>query len=267
MELTIGEVAARTGVTERTLRYYEELGWLAPDRDPGGRRRYDRATLDRLYRVRLLRQLGTPVADVSPDSVDLLGLTRRHLADLDARAGEIARQRERVRAVEDRLLAGSPPSDEALLDLLCGLPGDETTVTRRVTLLVYRHLAAAQAWLVGVFGLAAGPVIRDGERVIHAEVFAGDGVIWMHREAPEHRLVPPSATGGMCTASIAVHVDDVDAHHVRSAAAGAEITYPPVDQPYGYREYSAHDLEGHLWTFQTPLTPSDPDLSDLQEAR
>lgn len=35
----IGDVARRTGLTERTLRYYEELGLLAPVRDAGGRRR------------------------------------------------------------------------------------------------------------------------------------------------------------------------------------------------------------------------------------
>jgi len=261
MELTIGEVAARTGVTERTLRYYEELGLLAPTRDQGGRRRYDNATLDRLYRVRLLRELGTPVAAVDPDATDLLALTGRHLTELDARAAELARQRERVRAVEDRLLSGSPPGDQALLDMLSGLAGDEATPTRRITLLVYRDLAAAQTWLVEVFGLAAGPVSYDGDRVVHAEVFVGDGVIWMHREAPEHNMVSPLTTGGLRTASVAVHVDDVDAHHARVVAAGAEITGGPVDQPYGYREYSALDLEGHLWSFQTPLT-----VPDLQEA-
>ena len=36
---TIGEVARRAGVTERTLRYYEELGLLTPERDSGDRRR------------------------------------------------------------------------------------------------------------------------------------------------------------------------------------------------------------------------------------
>lgn len=253
MELTIGEVATRTGVTERTLRYYEELGLLAPARDSGGRRRYDGATLDRLYRVRLLRELGTPVADVDPHAGDLLALTRRHLAELDARAAALARQRERVRAVEDRLVGGSPPSDQALLDLLSGLAGDDVTPTRRITLLVYRDLAGAHAWLVDVFGLAAGPLSYDGGRVVHAEVFAGDGVIWMHREAPEHKMVSPLATGGLRTASLAVQVDDVDAHHARVAATGADVTGEPVDQPYGFREYSALDLEGHLWSFQTPL--------------
>jgi len=37
------------------------------------------------------------------------------------------------------------------------------------------------------------------------------------------------------------------------ASAGAEIAYPPINQPYGYREYSARDLEGHFWSFQQPL--------------
>jgi MerR family transcriptional regulator, thiopeptide resistance regulator len=259
MHLSIGDVARRTGVTERTLRYYEELGLLAPERDAGGRRRYDAATLDRLYRVRLLRELGTPVADVDPDADDLLALTRRHLTDLDDRLAHLARTRERVCAVEDRLLGGRPPSDEALLDLLAGLPGDEQAPTRRITLLVYRDLAAAHAWLVDVLGFAAGAVHRDeedGGRVVHAEVHVGDGVVWLHREAPEHGMLSPLATDGV-TASLAVQVDDVDAHHRRTSAAGAEITYEPVDQPYGFREYSLHDPEGHLWSFQQPLTETE----------
>lgn len=38
------------------------------------------------------------------------------------------------------------------------------------------------------------------------------------------------------------------ANSVESAAFG-----PPVDQPYGVREYGARDLEGHLWFFHGPL--------------
>ncbi|MGH3447845.1 MAG: MerR family transcriptional regulator [Nocardioidaceae bacterium] len=252
----IGDVARRAGVTERTLRYYEELGLLSPARDTGGRRRYDSGSLDRLYRVRLLRELGTPVADVDPDAVDLHALTRRHLADLDARLSDLARLRERVRAVEERLLDGTPPSDEALLDLLSGLKAEEPALTRRVTLLVYRDIAAGHSYLVDVLGLAPGPITYDGDRAVHAEVHAGDGVVWLHREAPEHRMVSPLATGTV-TASLAVLVDDVDAHHARVAATGAVVDYEPTDMPYGVREYSMRDPEGHLWSFQTPLTEFD----------
>jgi hypothetical protein len=47
-------------------------------------------------------------------------------------------------------------------------------------------------------------------------------------------------------------VDDVDAHYQHALAEGAVTKGPPVDQPYGYREYSALDLEG-LWLFMKPL--------------
>jgi len=252
----IGDVARRTGVTERTLRYYEELGLLAPARDGGGRRQYDGATLDRLYRIRLLRELGTSVADLNLDADDLPGLTRRHLVDLDARLADLARARERVRAVEVRLLEGDRPSDEALLDLLSGLPADEPALRRRISLLVYRDIAAGHAYLVDVLGLAPGPISFDGDRAVHGEVHAGDGEVWLHREAPEHRMVSPLATGTV-TASLAVLVDDVDAHHDRVAATGAAIDCAPTDMPYGMREYSVRDPEGHLWSFQTPLTELD----------
>ena len=90
MEQTIGEVARRAGVTERTLRYYEELGLLMPRRDSGGRRRYDVEHVDRLYRIRLMRALGTPLAEVDPDDTDLLAPTTGHLAELDRQLGALA---------------------------------------------------------------------------------------------------------------------------------------------------------------------------------
>ncbi|OZF39518.1 MerR family transcriptional regulator [Rhodococcus sp. 14-2483-1-2] len=248
----IGDVARRTGVTERTLRYYEELGLLAPDRDRGGRRRYDGGDIDRLYRIRLLRELGTPLADVDPDVADFQHLTRQHLADLDRRMADLARVRERVRAVEDRLLHGALLGDDALLDLLSCLSTEEPAVTGRTTLLVYRDIAAAHSYLVDVLGLAPGPIEYDGDRAVHGEVHAGDGVVWLHREAPEHRMVSP-LTNGMVTASLAVLIDDVDAHHARVAATGAAIDYAPADMPYGVREYGVRDPEGHLWSFQTPI--------------
>jgi uncharacterized glyoxalase superfamily protein PhnB len=240
-------------MTQRTLRYYEDLGLLQPARTGGGRRSYDAGTLDRLYRIRLQRSLGTPVAEVAPEETDLLAMARRHLADLDERLAQMARERERVRAVEARLLQGSAPSDAELLDLLAGL-GDEPVAVRRLTLLVYRDLEAMQRWLVEVFGFAAGPLHRNpsGSKVVHAEVYAGDGVIWMHQESPHHRLASP-ATSGSASHCMAVDVDDVEGHYARTKATGAEIVHEPADMPYGVREYSVRDPEGGLWSFMQPL--------------
>ena len=65
-------------------------------------------------------------------------------------------------------------------------------------------------------------------------------------------MVSPLTTGAV-TASLAILVDDVDAHHARVAATGAAIDYPPTDMAYGVREYSVRDPEGHLWSFQTAI--------------
>ena len=56
--LRIGEMAERTGVSDRTLRYYEELGLLAPaGHSPGGSRRYSEHEVARVLRIRELQQL------------------------------------------------------------------------------------------------------------------------------------------------------------------------------------------------------------------
>lgn len=255
MDLTIGEASELCGVTERTLRYYEEMGLLTPPRDGGGRRRYDNEQIERLYRIRLLRELGTPVADLDPDACDLQQLTDRHLDVLDEQLASLSRLRERVRVIQQRLHRDGAPDDQELLEVLTGLPDREATLTRRLTLLVYADIAAAQRHLVTVFGFAPGELTRDGEgTVVHGEVYAGDGVIWMHRESEDHRLVSPARLGA-ATHCMAVHVGDLDAHFARVRQAGADVVYEPTAMPYGVREYGVRDSEDGLWSFMEPLEP------------
>jgi uncharacterized glyoxalase superfamily protein PhnB len=129
----------------------------------------------------------------------------------------------------------------------------ETTVQRRISILVYRDLEAAYEYLERVFGLGPGQLTRDGDgHVVHGELQAGDGVVWLHPESPQFGLASPR-TVGAATATMAVMVDDVDAHFRHAQAEGAVIDYEPVDQPYGYREYSARDSEGGLWSFMKSL--------------
>ena len=45
--MRIGELARRTGVSERSLRYYEQQALLAADRTPGGQRDYPEQAVDR----------------------------------------------------------------------------------------------------------------------------------------------------------------------------------------------------------------------------
>lgn len=63
---TIEQVSAQTGLTKRTLRYYEEVGLLPPtDRTEGNYRRYTEADLKRLENIKKLRDLlGFSLADI-----------------------------------------------------------------------------------------------------------------------------------------------------------------------------------------------------------
>ncbi|HYQ68279.1 MerR family transcriptional regulator [Actinophytocola sp.] len=56
--MRIGELAAKTGVTPRALRYYEEMGLLRPDRTTSGQRVYGAAALERVGLIRELYAAG-----------------------------------------------------------------------------------------------------------------------------------------------------------------------------------------------------------------
>ncbi|HLU27895.1 MAG TPA: MerR family transcriptional regulator [Glycomyces sp.] len=56
--MRIGELARRTGVSERSLRYYEQQGLLTSERTPGGHREYAEWAVDRVVRIQVLFAAG-----------------------------------------------------------------------------------------------------------------------------------------------------------------------------------------------------------------
>ena len=81
-EYRIGELAHMAGITTRTLRFYEEVGLLAPSgRSERGYRLYCSADADRLQEILLLRRCGVAVREIGP----LLSTTPAERADLLAR--------------------------------------------------------------------------------------------------------------------------------------------------------------------------------------
>jgi DNA-binding transcriptional MerR regulator len=57
----IGELAERTSVPPRLLRYYEEQGLLAPGRSANGYRDYDENAVERINQIRGLLDAGLPI--------------------------------------------------------------------------------------------------------------------------------------------------------------------------------------------------------------
>ena len=63
--MKINEVEAAVGITKKNIRFYEEEGLIAPGREPGnGYRSYSQADVERLQRIKLLRKLDVPLADI-----------------------------------------------------------------------------------------------------------------------------------------------------------------------------------------------------------
>src|SRR5438552_2701450 len=244
----VGELASATGLTVRTLHYYEEIGLLtAASRTDAGHRLYADADVERLYRICLLRRIGLPLGEIGralDDPAWSLGpAMTAHLHDLERRLEAGGRLRARLAHLVGSVAAHDGPLTDQLLAVLEEMTMLDNTVQRRISILVYADLEAAHEYLVRVFGLGPGELHRDDEgRVVHGELQAGDGVVWLHREAPEFGMASPRSLGAV-TASVAVMVDDVDAHYRHAVEQGAAIQYEPVDQPYGYREYDAVDLE------------------------
>jgi DNA-binding transcriptional MerR regulator len=253
----VGDIAAAAGLTVRALHHYEDVGLLAPStRSSAGHRLYGPDAVQRLYVVSRLRRLGLSLEQIARALDDpewsLTGALQHHLETAEQQMQALTALRTAVTtALADVANADDPTND--LIGVLTAMDLVDSPLRRRISILVYRDLRAVHQYLVDVFGFTPGEVteLPSGD-VVHAEVFAGDGVIWLHPETQEFELASP-ATLGRATATMAIMVDDVDDHHRAVVARGGDIVYPPIDQPYGYREYSARDCEGMLWSFMKEL--------------
>ena len=123
---SIGEVCARTGLSARTVRYYEELGLLpGVRRRAGARRVYGEDELERLRFIQRLKALGLTLSEIKELNAlyALAGSTRAmlerlsgvldaHLDGLDARISELSGLRDemkRYRAHVGKRIEAMPP--------------------------------------------------------------------------------------------------------------------------------------------------------------
>ncbi|MGY3622073.1 MerR family transcriptional regulator [Bradyrhizobium sp. USDA 10063] len=97
----IGELAEATGVTVRTLHHYEHTGLLiASERTDGGHRIYDGESLNRVYQIRALRELGFSLHDIRraiEGRTSLTDLLRSHLERIELQVARTTLLRDRLR--------------------------------------------------------------------------------------------------------------------------------------------------------------------------
>jgi DNA-binding transcriptional MerR regulator len=107
--MRVGELAARTGASIRSIRYYEQAGLLAAARKPNGYREFAPGAVDRVRAIRGLLESGFTVDEIlslsscltaAADDCDCCGQTaalyREKLAKIDLQMRTLAQLRERV---------------------------------------------------------------------------------------------------------------------------------------------------------------------------
>ncbi|RDK05010.1 redox-sensitive transcriptional activator SoxR [Cupriavidus lacunae] len=105
--LSVGEVAARTGIAVSALHFYESRGLIASTRSGGNQRRYARAVLRRLAVIRVAQRMGLPLAVISdamqklpdgraPTVADWHRLSASWRDDLDERIRTLTQLRDQL---------------------------------------------------------------------------------------------------------------------------------------------------------------------------
>ena len=100
----IGAAAEQAGVSQRALRYYEQIGILPPAQRVSGQRRYDVTALHRLVVIQRARQTGFTLTEIkrlffgfragTPPSVRWQKLKKRKIVELDAMLEHIQTMRD-----------------------------------------------------------------------------------------------------------------------------------------------------------------------------
>lgn len=119
----------------------------------------------------------------------------------------------------------------------------------------YRNAPAAIEWFCKVFGFERHAIF-EGENggIAHAELTLGTGMIMLGSGKDDEcgrGFKSPEELGCVETRSCYIVVPDADAAYARAMAAGAKVIRPIQDTPYGSREFTVKDPEGHSWSAGT----------------
>lgn len=127
--MNISQVARRSGLPAKTIRYYEEIGLIRPRRAANGYRAFDEADLHKLAFIGRARSLGFSIEecrrllalyeDPHRSAAEVKELAQAHLARIDARIAEMQAMRRTLAALVE-CCAGDHRPDCPILDDLAG---------------------------------------------------------------------------------------------------------------------------------------------------
>jgi DNA-binding transcriptional MerR regulator len=118
--LKIGDVVARTGLTERAIRLYERQGLIKPDRSAAGQRLFGADALRALASVRILKRAGFSLAEIKTllaAKVDAKTLVKAQIESVKAQAKTLQSSLTLLLGISRELEQGGTTD----IDLLCRL--------------------------------------------------------------------------------------------------------------------------------------------------
>jgi PhnB protein len=99
---------------------------------------------------------------------------------------------------------------------------------------------------------------RPDGKIMHASIRIGDSAVMLVDEFPDWGVVGPRSLGGS-PVTIHLYVENVDAFAEGAVGAGAKITMPIAEMPWGDRYGQLEDPFGHRWSVATHVRDVTPD--------
>ena len=125
--MNIGDVARRSGLPAKTIRYYEDIGLVSAPRSPNGYRHFTETDLHKLAFLARARSLGFSVNDCrallalyedrARNSADVRRLAKTHLARIDKKIAELQAMRETLAKLVEACSGDDRPECPILDDL------------------------------------------------------------------------------------------------------------------------------------------------------
>ena len=120
--MKVGELARRTGISVRTLRFYDEIGLVRPaGRTEGGHRVYGPLEIERLQQISSLRALGLSLDEVRAvldGGPSLLEVVELHAARLREQAETTRRIADRIDGIARLLRANGQVETDDLIEVM-----------------------------------------------------------------------------------------------------------------------------------------------------
>lgn len=125
--MNVRDAAERAGLPAKTVRYYDDIGLVVPDRRDNGYRDYDDKSVQKLAFLKRARQLGFSIEDCRQllslyedkgrASADVKALAEEHLAEVDERLNELRHLRETLAHLVHSCRGDDRPDCPILADL------------------------------------------------------------------------------------------------------------------------------------------------------